>query len=97
MSGVMNGIALTQMPNTRTVSKKNEQQKRHQTLVPLCHAKEANAFMRPTYDYLSPTLPRKERTFWFCFEPFLAACGTKMALFQGFSQSRGAQIAQNGL
>ena len=33
-------------------SKKNEQQKRHQTLVPLCHAKEANAFMQPTHDYL---------------------------------------------
>ena len=52
MSEVMNGIALTQMPNTRIVSKKNEQQKRHQTLVPFCHAKEANAFMQPTHDYL---------------------------------------------
>ena len=97
MLEVMNGIALTQMPNTRIVSKKNEQQKRHQTLVPFGHAKEANAFMRPTHDYCSPTLPRKERTFWFCFEPFLATCGAKMALFQGFSQLGGAKIAQNGL
>ena len=52
MSEVMNGIALTQMANTRIMSMKNEQQKRHQTLVPLCHAKEANAFMQPTHDYL---------------------------------------------
>ena len=52
MSEVMNGIALMQMPNTRTVSKKNEQQKRHQTLVPLCHGKEAITFMQPTHDYL---------------------------------------------
>ena len=41
--------------------------------------KEANAFMRPTHDYCSPTLPRKERTFWFCFEPFLATCSPKIS------------------